>query len=188
VTISLPGCTDGELAALARSGRQAAFTELIHRHQSWAYRLVRSHIGDADEAVDVVQASFVAAFAALDRYDTARSFPAWLSRIAINKCRDWRRRRAVRKLFTFARPLDEAHGIAHDVPPVDRIIDSQAELARTMKAIASLPAALKEPLILRTIEGRSEAETAEILGVSPKAVETRLYRARIRLGEILRKS
>ena len=56
-----------------------------------------------------------------------------------------------------------------------------------MRAIAKLPTSLKEPLILRTLEEKSEAETAEILGISQKAVETRLYRARTRLTEILRK-
>ena len=56
-----------------------------------------------------------------------------------------------------------------------------------MKAIAALPASLKDTLILRTIDEKSEAETAEILGISQKAVETRLYRARARLAEMLKK-
>jgi len=56
-----------------------------------------------------------------------------------------------------------------------------------MSAISALPETLKEPLILRTIEGHSEAETAQILGISQKAVETRLYRTRMRLAEILQK-
>ncbi|AFW01379.1 RNA polymerase sigma factor, sigma-70 family protein [Gluconobacter oxydans H24] len=57
-----------------------------------------------------------------------------------------------------------------------------------MSAIAELPGTLKEPLILRTIEGYSEAETAQILGISQKAVEMRLYRARVRLLAILQDS
>jgi RNA polymerase sigma-70 factor (ECF subfamily) len=56
-----------------------------------------------------------------------------------------------------------------------------------MTAIAALPASLKDTLILRTIDEKSEAETAEILGISQKAVETRLYRARARLAESLKK-
>ncbi|RYD90174.1 MAG: RNA polymerase subunit sigma-24, partial [Sphingomonadales bacterium] len=52
--------------------------------------------------------------------------------------------------------------------------------------IGTLPLALREPLILRTIEGLSQAETAEVLGISQKAVETRLYRARMKLQENLR--
>lgn len=187
MTLNLPDCTDGELAALALAGRQAAFAELLARHRAWIYRLVRSHIGDGEEAVDVTQSSFIAAFAALNRYDPDRPFRAWLSRIAINKCHDWRRRRSVRKFFSFAFPLDEARDVEDEAPTADRAAGAEAELARTLKAIATLPNNLKEPLILRAIEERSEAETAEILGISQKAVETRLYRARLRLNEILEK-
>lgn len=187
MTLNLADCSDGELASLALGGRQAAFGELVRRHQAWVYRLVRSHIGDSEEAVDVTQASFVAAFAALRRYDAQRPFPVWMSRIAINKCHDWRRRRAVRNFLSFALPLDEAEDVMDGEPLADNAIAGKEELERTMKAIAALPAALKEPLILRTIDEKSEAETAEILGISKKAVETRLYRARTRLAEILQK-
>lgn len=187
MTLDLAGCSDAELAALALSGRQAAFGELVKRHREWVYRLVRSHIGETDEAVDVTQASFIAAFGGLSRYDGQRPFPVWMSRIAINKCHDWRRRRAVRSFLSFAFPLSEAQDIGDDAPLADHALEAEQELERAMKAIATLPDALKEPLILRTIEEKSEAETAEILGISGKAVETRLYRARMRLAEILQK-
>ena len=81
----------------------------------------------------------------------------------------------------------EAQDIADEAPLPDQRIGAEQQLAQAMKAIASLPASLKEPLILRTIDEKSEAETAEILGISQKAVETRLYRARARLSEILKK-
>lgn len=55
-----------------------------------------------------------------------------------------------------------------------------------MAAVVRLPARLKEVLVLRTIEGLSQAEAADVLGVSEKAVETRLYRARAKLTEILK--
>ncbi|MFD1960247.1 RNA polymerase sigma factor [Novosphingobium panipatense] len=176
-----------ELAALALGGRQAAYGELVRRHQGWVHRLVRSHVGSMDEALDVTQASFVAAFAALNRYDVTRPFQVWMSRIVINKCHDWRRRRAVRNFFALALPLGEADGVADDAPLPDQAIGAEQQLAQAMKAIAALPSSLKDTLILRTIDEKSEAETAEILGISQKAVETRLYRARARLSEILKK-
>src|SRR3546814_8906266 len=82
----------------------SAYGELMRRHREPVYRLVRGHIGDADAALDVTQQSFIAAFAALARYDGARPFRVWMARIAINKCHDWTRRRAVRRLFSFALP------------------------------------------------------------------------------------
>ncbi|MGE4304978.1 RNA polymerase, sigma-24 subunit, RpoE [Sphingobium faniae] len=187
MTFDLSGCSDGELAGLALAGRQAAYNELVRRHRNWAFRVVSSHVGDIDEAVDIVQASFVAAFAALNRYDSRRPFAPWLSRILINKCRDWHRRRTVRGFLTFVMPVSDAAEIADSAPLPDQTIGNRRELARTMKAIAMLPTSLKETLILRTLEEKSEAETAEILGISQKAVEMRLYRARTRLTEILRK-
>jgi len=186
VTLDLAGCSDGELAALALAGRQAAYGALMQRHRDGVYRLVRGHIGDADAALDVTQQSFLAAFSALGRYDGTRPFRLWIARIAINKCHDWARRRAVRRMLSFALPIDEAAQVAdHSATPETLAADRQ-ELQRTMKAIGTLPLALRDTLVLRTIEGLSQAETAEVLGISEKAVETRLYRARARLQERLR--
>ncbi|MEO6361469.1 MAG: RNA polymerase sigma factor [Sphingomicrobium sp.] len=186
MSLDLAQCTDGELAALAVAGTQRAYTVLMQRHREPIYRLVRSHVGDADEALDVTQQSFVAAFTALKRYDSSRPFRVWLSRIAINKCHDWGRRRAVRRFFSFAAPIDEAQQVADDSVPADAAISGSQELRAAMRAIASLPANLKEPLILHAIENLSQAETAQALGISEKAVETRVYRARLKLAELLR--
>ena len=73
-----------------------------------------------------------------------------------------------------------------DQVAVDDSAADRQELDRVTRAISTLPANLKEPLVLRTIEGLNQAETAEVLGISQKAVETRLYRARARLMEKLK--
>jgi len=184
--LDLAACTDGELAALAIGGRQAAYRALMDRHRAAAFRLARHHCGNDDAALDVTQQSFIAAFAALARYDAARPFQHWLARIVINKAHDWARRRKVRQFFSFALPLEEARGVREDAPDAEQQTSDREELARTMTAIAGLPTRLKEVLVLRTIEGLSQSEAAGILGVSEKAIETRLYRARAKLTEILR--
>ena len=186
MTLDLAGCSDGELAALARAGRQAAYGELMNRHRDAVYRVARGHTGDGDAALDLTQQSFVAAFSALAAYDGSRPFRFWISRIAINKCRDWARRRAVRRVLSFALPIDEAHDVADQTASPETLLADREELRRAMAAIAALPASLKDTLILRTIEGMSQAETALVLGISEKAVETRLYRARAKLEEKLR--
>jgi RNA polymerase sigma-70 factor (ECF subfamily) len=174
----LTDCTDGELAALAVTGRQAAYGELMQRYREPVFRLVRSHVGDIDEALDVVQETFVAAFASIGRYDGSRPFRHWINRIALNKCRDWGRRRAVRRVLRFALPLDAASEIADTAITGEAVIDDARALARLTKAIAALPANLKEPLILTAVDGLSQAEAATVLGISEKAVEVRVYRAR----------
>ena len=101
MSLELQACSDGELAALTLGGRQAAFAEIMHRHQAAIFWLVRGLIGNAEEALDLTQDCFVSAFSHLRKYDGTRPLRAWLSRIAINKCRDWRRRQRVRQLFIF---------------------------------------------------------------------------------------
>lgn len=179
-------CSDGELATLALGHGSGAFPVLMRRHETRIFRVLRSHVGNTDEALDLVQETFVAAWLALKTYDPARPFGTWLTRIAINKARDWGRRRAVRRFFTFAAPLEgdvleiADSGIGADVTTADR-----QHLAAVARAIAQLPAQLKEPLILCAVEGLSQAEVAMVLGISEKAIETRIRRARARLSQIM---
>ncbi|WP_240198121.1 sigma-70 family RNA polymerase sigma factor [Novosphingobium sp. P6W] len=177
---------DGTLAALALSGREDAYRALMARHRDAVYQLVRAQIEDSDGALDVTQESFIAAFAHLDRYDPARPFRFWIMRIAINKARDWRRRRKVRSFFSRARPMDEGLQVSDIAPGQEQQAAARQELARTRRAIDALPENLRSVLLLRTIEGMSQTEVAALLGLSEKAVETRLYRARMKLTESLR--
>lgn len=183
MTDPLADRSDGELAALCLAGRQAAFAEIVRRHKEPLHRLVARIIGDDNEALDIVQEAFVSAHRALRSYDMARPMRAWLSRIAINKARDWRRRRTVRRLISVILPIDHATNAIDETPSVETRAADRQELEHVASAIAALPGNLRETLVLRTIEGLSQAETAETLGVSEKAVETRLYRARQKLAE-----
>ena len=108
---------------------------------------------------------------------------AWLRRIALNKCRDWSRRRRVRSFFFHASPIDEARTIAVD--QAQTTIDDDHRMRRLDAAISNLPRALKEPLLLTVFENLSQQETGRLLGLSAKAVETRVYRAKQALRRIL---
>lgn len=174
--------SDGELVALVLAGRQTAFAELMRRHKEPIYRLILGHVGTADDALDLVQESFVAAYRSLESYDSRRPLRAWLARIAINKSRDWARRRAVRRFFTWALPLEDAK-IIPDPGPGPDVTAEEREAARILwQLVAALPQSLKEPLLLCVVEGMSQAEAAAALRISAKAVETRLYRARAALA------
>jgi RNA polymerase sigma factor CnrH len=186
VSLDLSQCSDGELAAMALGGQERAYREFLRRYRDPVYRLVCNTIRDSEEALDVTQESFVAGFAALKRYDRERPFKLWISRIAINKCRDWARRRAVRSFFTRALPIEDAFDLASDGASPETEAGDRAELRRASTAIGRLSGKLREALVLRAIEGMSQAEAAEALGVTEKTVETRLYRARAKLNELLR--
>ena len=183
--MSEPG-EDAALVTRALAGDAQAQRALVERHRDAIYRLVRSATGDADAALDIVQETFLAAFGALTRYDPSRSLRAWLAAIALNKARDWARYRKVRRLFGLAMPEGAAERVHDDAPLPDEVAEQRDALAATGRAVAALPASLKDVLLLRTLEGLSQAETAQALGISEKAVETRLYRARQKLGAVLR--
>ena len=103
-------------------------------------------------------------------------------RQALNKCRDWSRRQAVRSFFRKARPIDEAFDLSSDTPSPEVVAGDRAELARVAGAMTNLPQKLRQVLVLRAVEGLTQAEAADALGVTEKAVETRLYRARQQLA------
>ncbi len=177
---------DAGLVALHLRGppatRQAAFAALMRRHKRSLYRLIVAQVGDPDEALDLVQESFVSAHAALGRYDPARSLRAWLARIAINKCRDWHRRRRVRRFLMRVLPIEAGERVADAAAdPEARAIDRD-DLAQVLAGIARLPATLREPLLLCGVDDLSHAEAGEALGITAKAVELRMRRARAMLA------
>ncbi len=174
---------DAALVAAVLAGDQRAFTQLMRRHKDSLYRFVRGYVGDSSEAYDLVQEAFVAAWHALPRYDRQRSFGIWLKRIAINKCRDWRRRRAVREFFYKAEDINRPGlDIAQ---PIVSANEHEDDLAWLDNAIAVLPSTLKEPLLLSLTEDMSHRDIAEALGLTAKAVEVRIYRAKRALAASL---
>lgn len=177
---------DAALVRGALAGERQAQRALVERHREAVYRLARTASGDAEEAFDITQEAFIAAFGALARYDPARAFRGWIAAITLNKCRDRARRRAVRRWIGLPLPDNAGEWVADEAPSPEAQAASRDELAATARAIAALPASLKDVLILRTIEGMSQQETAAALGISAKAAETRLYRARAKLAEAVR--
>lgn len=179
--------TDAGLAARAARGDEHAFTLLMRRHKGRLYGFVRRYVGDADAAFEVVQETFVSAWKALARYDSGRPFAVWLRAIALNKCRDRGRRDAVRRLiFGDVDPESaEAQRQADPSPSAEATLLATHRREALWGAIASLPAKLKEPLLLTYFDDLSQQEAADLLGISVKAVETRIYRARRKLSEQL---
>lgn len=178
---------DDQLAASAVAGDERAFARLIARHKNGLYRFIRRYTGDPDEAYDLLQETFAAAWTALKRYDAGRSFPTWLRSIALNKCRDWSRRRAVRRWLTRSDPLDSTAGLnlQDETPSPETSLLETQRISRLDRAIANLPPGLKEPLILTALEELSQEEAGRLLGLTAKAVELRVYRARKALAKAL---
>ncbi|HTY50205.1 MAG TPA: RNA polymerase sigma factor [Steroidobacteraceae bacterium] len=171
--------SDGHLISAARRGERAAFNELVTRHKALTYRLIRRYIGDADEAYDVLQETFVAAWLALSRFDPQQPFAPWLRAIALNKCRDHARRASVRirMLTLFARD-PTSPGRTGPVGSEQGSSEPSERRQRLDQAISRLPSKYKEPLLLTLVSGLSQREAAEELGLTEKAVEMRIRRAK----------
>lgn len=175
------------LAAAARNGDKRAFNQLINRNKASLYGLIRRYVGNSDDAYDVLQETFVSVWLSFSGYDPRQSFGPWIRTIALNKCRDLSRRRTVRKriLQLFAlEPAEEATKPEDRDGPEDSQ-SGQRRLQKLDRAIEQLPRHYKEPLILTAFQGLTQRQVAEQLGVTTKAVEVRLHRARKRLHAIL---
>jgi RNA polymerase sigma factor (sigma-70 family) len=185
VTDTTQGGTDEALAASAARGDRAAFNALVKRHKEPLYRFVRRYVGQADDAYDVLQESFVSAWGALPRYDSNRPFAPWLHRITLNKCRDFGRRQVVRRALLRIVAVEPQDVSMSEADIMDAESQASNKLRRLDRAMADLPARYKEPLLLTAMEGRSHDEAAQILGISSKAVEMRVYRARHKLRQAM---
>lgn len=169
------------LAAAAAGGDERAFGQLMRRYKERLFRIIRRLTGDDEAALDVLQESFVAMWRAIGRLDPERPFLAWATRITINKARDWRRRERVRQAIRMFLPVEAAARQPDTAPLADRKLAATRDADRVAVALAQVPAHLREALVLTAIEGMSYAEAADVLGITRKAVETRIARARAML-------
>lgn len=181
---------DADLVQRTRAGDLGAFDRLSARHKAWLFRFIRRYVGNDADALDVLQDTMLACWLALGRYDSERPFQAWLRQIGLNKCRDWSRRGVLRRVVGYFSTVPEAEAVPGNElqsnPETMSIADQL--LARLDAAIAALPLNLREPLVLTVFEGLAQREVAELLSISEKAVETRIYRARQRLHRLFERS
>jgi RNA polymerase sigma factor (sigma-70 family) len=161
--------SDDRLARLAADGADSAFELLVRRYRP---KLVRScaQILPMTQAEDAVQQSLLNAHQALRRNGAPERFEPWLHRIAVNATLK-ELRRASEDL-----PLDEERINGVEQPPQSQ--ERRETLERTIKAIGDLPAAQRQALVLRELEGRSHAEIARSLGLTSGAVRQLIHRAR----------
>ncbi|MER8367052.1 RNA polymerase sigma factor [Mesorhizobium sp. M1348] len=162
--------------ALARDGD--AFRTIIKTHNQRLYRIARGVVRNDSEAEDIVQEAYVSAFAHLEAFRGDASLATWLSRIVINEAlgRLRKRRRMV------AMPENpQAEIIRFPLNPSDdpeRTMAQRQILELVERATDSLPDVYRMVFVARVIEGLSIEETAELLGVRPETIKTRLHRAR----------
>lgn len=180
--------SDETLVRRALGGDAQAFAAIVTRYKVPLYRFIWRYVRDDDDAYDLLQQAYLSAWLSLSRYDPERSLHTWLQTIALNKCRDHARKLKVRGLLSAIGLAGEASDIADHRPSAeDGMLREELERAFA-DAIAGLPRQLKEPLVLTVFGELSQAEAGRQLGISAKAVETRVARARRKLADVLDQS
>jgi len=141
-------------------------------------------LGSDDEAEDALQSALASTWMARAKLDPAKPVAAYLTTVTLNKCRDQLRRRKAARLMGLG-AFDPDMSVASNAPDVVSEIADRQALEEVSRAIEHLPIRLREALVLVVIDERSQREAAELLGVTEKTIETRVYRARQRLREKL---
>jgi RNA polymerase sigma-70 factor (ECF subfamily) len=179
--------SDVELVRAYRAGDIHAFEELHRRYVASIYRLVRRKLGDALLAEDIAQETFMKALRMLDRVDDSFNFGGWVHTVARNLCFDELRRRQ-RDLRADGGDDDDDDLMAN-LPSTSKGFDpvqvqESNELRRQVWAVSQrLPEKYRLVLTLRELQDLSYRQIARTLKMSESAVETLLYRARLRFKE-----
>jgi RNA polymerase sigma-70 factor (ECF subfamily) len=170
---------DDEAMRRLCSGDDDALGEIMDRWQNGVVRFLARLVGDADDALDLAQETFVRIYEHRSRYRPGSSFRAWLFTIAANLARNHNRWRTRHPAARLDQGDDEGIPDPPDTSPSPDSETASKELAVLVRgAVARLPEDLMVALILSEYEDMSHEEIARVVGCSRKAVEMRLYRAR----------
>jgi RNA polymerase sigma-70 factor (ECF subfamily) len=174
-----------------QAGHDAALNDLMERHAALIFQFLWRMTGNEADANDLAQETFVRVFKSRDSYRGEHKFSTWLYAIAANLARNhfrWRSRHP--NLSLEAESPEAEQSLAATLPsnaPTPKEVALASERARAVReAVNRLPEELREVTVLCEWEERSVAEAAIILVTTPKAVESRLYRARQILRERLK--
>jgi RNA polymerase sigma-70 factor (ECF subfamily) len=170
--------SDEELIRRSAARDRAAFDGLVARHGGALLRFATRSCGSETEAADAMQDGLLAAWRGAGTFRGDASARTWLFQIVLHSCRRRARRRAGEP--EHHAPLEAAADVAGADAPDARVAARQAGAALE-QALASLPPAAREVLLLRDVEGLSGAETAAALSVDLAAMKSRLHRARLEL-------
>ena len=169
--------TDQLIIQRVLAGNRDAFKTLIQRYTDPLYRHALCMTGSPDVAEDILQLSFIKAYQHLA--EVRGRFDAWVFRIVANGCKDWLKN--IRRSHLSYDEDDQPSGYATPDEELDRT-ELRTDLDR---ALATLPASLREAFVMKHVEGRSYEEMADLLGTTVGALKMRVHRAREALQALL---
>ena len=171
-----------ELIARCRRNDHQAFERLVERYARRILNLAHRMVGDAMQAEDLMQDTFLSAWRNLPQFRAEARFSTWLYRIAVNKCTDWLRshHKQDEKGEAEEDGLDLSN-LAVDPTTPEQELSSKQTAQSLEHALQELPVLYREAFVLKHVEGLSYEEMSEILHAGPDALKMRVYKARVQL-------
>ncbi|MFZ2324957.1 MAG: sigma-70 family RNA polymerase sigma factor [Ignavibacteriaceae bacterium] len=159
-------------------GEESLFSELMKRHKDKVRNIIYITLNNGDLVDDIAQDVFITVYRNLKNFRFESQFTTWIYRITINKCKDYLRKRNIRRIFI---PLKD-----EEEEPVFESINEDSDIKEIVRnAIAELPDKLRIPIVLKDMEGFSYQEIAESLQCELGTVKSRIFRGREALKKIL---
>jgi RNA polymerase sigma-70 factor (ECF subfamily) len=179
---------DRDLVALWQQGDEAAFEELIRRHERRVFRLLYRMMGNREDAEDLTQETFLSLHRYGHRFRAEARFSTFVYRVAANAALN--RRRSLGRARARVEKLKHRHAAGDDLPSAPRDPEDATlgvELSDAVReALEKLSPSLRMPVILYDIEGLAYGEIAKILSIAEGTVKSRIHRARLALRDELK--
>ena len=187
---------DAELVASSQKGDLGAFEQLVTKHQKKMFNIAFRIAGDHDDASEIVQDAFVAAFRNIRKFRGASRFTTWLTTITINQARNRLkqvRSRRAHEVNSLDDPIEQEDGSIRADPPskapsvLDRL-EQRALQQKVQECIAALEPDFREVIVLRDLQEFSYDEIGLMLKVAAGTVKSRLFRARDSVKDCLKRA
>lgn len=179
---------DGAAIAAVQAGDPQAFRALVDAHSRYVFHVAHRLTGNATDAEDVVQETFLKAYRQLGRFEARADFRTWLHRITVNCAVDLIRARRSREAARESIDADGAsvvESVASPSPAPDRLAMSGEILDRVRTALSGLTPLERAAFMLRHVEGRSIDEIGSALGLKTNATKHSVFRAVRKLRAVL---
>ncbi|MCX6594903.1 MAG: sigma-70 family RNA polymerase sigma factor [Acidobacteria bacterium] len=176
---------DEELVGFAQQGDNAAFAELVRRHQTSCFKLALSILRDRSDAEDEVQNALWKAYEHIGQFHQDAKFSTWLTRIVVNQCLMRLRQMKRARLVYLEDAVQGEEQMALDLPEQSDTPEQalgRTEVSQVLRGeISRIPPLLRNVFLLRDVQQLPMADVAEQLGISIAAAKSRLLRARLEL-------
>ncbi len=184
---------DRELVRRCQGGDDGAFEELVRKYQQTLFNLVRHNMGPRGDVEDVAQKIFAKIYFSLPTFDNSRPFFPWVYRIAVNQCYDELRRARRRRSLSFSElNLQDSENIENLIGHEDLAEfpdeDRQEMYDLLQKMLEKLPEKQRKAIVLRDLEEVPYEKMAELMKCTEQAARLKVFRARMRLRDLMLKA